>query len=225
MSALGSGKSLVEASAGNFGRYLFENCKLGSSVSLTTGSNAGQGGVQAHLINCDSGDTNYRYAKHCYQGDITSETTIVKSSGASDGTTSLARKMVSSANSKFFSPLESDPIVTWNETTGSSITATVEIVNDGSTLTDAEIWLEVEYLGTSGFPLSLFAHDRSSDILATAANQTSSSVTWTTTGLGSPVKQKLTVTFTPQEKGVVKARVMLAKASQTVYFDPVVSLA
>jgi hypothetical protein len=153
-------------------------------------------------------------------GDVYSESTIVRTGGASDGTTPISRKMTSSANAKFFAPLESDDVFAWNETTGSSVTVTAETMTDNVTLTDAEAWVEVEYLGTSGFPLGSGASDRAADILATPANQTTSSEAWTTTGLTTPVKQKLSVTFTPQEKGLIRARVMLAKASTTLYFCP-----
>lgn len=224
LSALGSGKTLVNMVGVSPGRFLFENCKLGSSVTITTGAIAGQGGVGVRLVNCASDDTNYRYYAQAYQGEIFHEATIVRTGGASDGTTPISRKMVTTANSRFESPLESDPMVFWNETVGSSVTATVEVVTDNVTLTDAEAWVEVEYLGTSGFPLSLFAHDRATNILSTPVNQTSSSVTWTTTGLGTPVKQKLSVSFTPQEKGPVKVKVMLAKASTTMYFCPLVDV-
>jgi hypothetical protein len=220
LSALGSGKNLFSVAGAAPHRVWITNCKLGSSVSATTGSIPGQGGTQLRLINSDSGDTNYRFQKSNYQGDIYSETTIVRSSGASDGTTPLSYKMVSSANSKFYSPLESEPIYYWNETTGSSVTVTVEVVTDNVTLKDSEAWVEVEYLGTSGFPLSSVASDRATDVLASGANQTSSSESWTTTGLGTPVKQKLAVSFTPQEKGLLAIRVMLAKASTTMYYDP-----
>lgn len=221
LSALGSGNNLVDVGgASASGKIIFENCKLGASVALTTGSVAGQGGVEVEVINCDSADTNYRYCKKVYQGEITHETTIVRTGGASDGTTAISRKMVSSANSKFYSPLVLDSVVLWNEDTGVAKTVTVEIVTDNVTLTDAECWVEVEYLGTAGFPVSSFASDRAADILATPANQASSTESWTTTGLATPVKQKLSVSFTPQEKGPVRVRVMLAKASTTVYVDP-----
>jgi hypothetical protein len=219
LSAMGSGTSLVDAANGNHQDYIFENCKLGSSVAVTTGSVAGQGGVTVELVNCDSADTNYRYCKKVYQGEITHETTIVRTGGASDGTTPISRKMVSSANSKFYSPLVLEVDQFWNEST-SELTVTVEVVTDNVTLTDAEAWLEVEYLGTSGFPISTFISDRASNILSTPANQTTSTETWTTTGLATPVKQKFSVTFTPAEKGVIKARVMLAKASTTMYVCP-----
>lgn len=223
-SDFGSGNNLVQVGV-DFNRYDFENCKLGSSVSVATGTFAGQGGTKIRVVNCDSADTSYRYHKQDYQGTITQETTIVRTGGASDGTTPVSRKMESTANAHIFAPLESDPVVFWNETVGSSVTVTVETVTDNVTLTDKEAWVEVEYLGTSGFPLALFADDRASNNnahLGSGTNQTTSSETWTTTGLTTPVKQKLSVTFTPQEKGLIRARVMLAKASTTMYFDPLI---
>jgi hypothetical protein len=227
LSPLAAGKSLV--SVAGAGRHLidFENCKLGSAVALTTGTIPGQGGAVVRLVNCDSADTQNRYQKTVYQGSIFSDTGCVRTGGATDGTTAVARKMVSSAATQFYSPLETDPIRIWNETVGSEITVECHVVTDNVTLTDAECWLEVEYQGTSGFPQSLFASDRSANILATPAAQTASTATWSGTvydALGTPVKQKLSVSFTPQEKGWVTCRVLVAKASTTVYVCPKVEL-
>jgi hypothetical protein len=93
------------------------------------------------------------------------------------------------------------------------------------TLTDAECWIEVQYLGTSGVPLGSFTSDAKADPLTAAANQTSSSETWTTTGLTTPIKQKLSVTFTPQEKGYIHAVIHLAKASISIYVVPKLTVA
>lgn len=225
LSSLGSGKTIVSVTSAATTYYLFQDCKLGSSVTLVGGTHSGQGGTVVEFANCDSGDTNYKYSKACYQGDITQETTIVRSSGASDGTTSLSFKMVSSANTKFYAPLESQPIVVWNETTGSSLTATIEVITDNVTLKDDECWLEVDYSNDASTPLYTMGSDRATNILTTGANQTTSSATWTTTGLTTPTTQKLQVTFTPQNKGLIKARVMLAKASTTMYFCPKLEVA
>lgn len=226
LSALGSGKNLVNVGVVQYGTWRFIDCKLGASVTPVTGTIPGQGSPDVTLINCDSADTNYRYHRQTYQGTITQETTIVKAGGASDGTTPVSVKMVSTANSKIFAPLQSEWIEVWNEATGSSKTLTVNVITDNVTLTDAEAWVEVEYLGTSGFPQGNFAHDRVADVLATAANQTTDSVSsWTTTGLGTPVKQNLAVSFTPQKKGLIRARVVLARASTTMYYDPLVTIA
>jgi len=220
LSGLGSGKNLVNVAQGS-GAFDFNNCKLGSSVSITTGT-AILPGVFVTVVNCDSADTNYRYYYTDYFGTITHESTIVRTGGASDGTTPISRKLVTSANSKFYGPLVSDPIDVWLDSPG-ALTGTIEIVTDNVTLTDAEAWVEVEYLGTSGFPLGSFAHDRASTILTTPANQTTSTETWTTTGLATPVKQALAVSFTTAEKGWARFRVHLAKASTTMYFDPEVN--
>lgn len=221
LSNLGSGKTIFGIGDNACHRYTAVDCKLGSSVAIAGGTPPGPGGCEVRAVNCDSADTNYRYYYQDYNGTITQETTIVRSGGASDGTTTFSRKMVTTANSKFYSPLKSDWISFWNETTGSGVTITIPVITDGVTLKDNEAWVEVEYLGTSGFPLGVFASDAAADVLNAGTNQTTDSgSTWTTTGLSSPVKQSLAVTFTPQEKGLVRARVCLAKASTTMYFDP-----
>ena len=223
-SALGSGKSLVLASRGSCSSFRFRNCKLGSSVSLTSGTIPGPGGCEVGVVNCDSADTNYRYWYQDYAGTVEHETTIVRNGGATDGTTSISREMVSTANCSKFYPLVLGDIIAHNNTTGSSVTITMHIVTDNVTLTDQEIWLEVEYLGTSGFPLASFADDRDSitDLLlgGSASNQATSTEAWTTTGIGTPVYQKLEVSVTPQKKGPIRCRVMLGKASTTVWVCP-----
>ena len=216
--------NLLDWSAEAPGLFTIRNTKLPANINVVTGTNPGPGGIRVKMHNCDSGDTNYRFAEHSYEGSVVNETTIVRTSGASDGTTPISWKMVSSANSKFWYPLVSPEIAIWNDTVGSAKTATIEIVNDGTTFQDDEIWLEVEYLGTSGFPKGTKLSDRMTNILATPANQAASTVAWTTTGLTTPVKQKLSVTFTPQEKGYIQARVMLAELSKTVYIDPLITI-
>lgn len=221
LSALGSGKTIATISAGSCGKFTLVDCKLGSSVAITTGAIAGQGGIEVDVVNSDSADTHYRYHRQRYQGTESQETTVVRTSGASDGETSLARKIVTTANARLISPFESAPIDYWNTVTGSAITIAVPVVTDGVTLTDAEAWVEVEYLGTSGVPQGNYTHDRITDpIFGTPANQdTDSSSTWGGS-LGSPVKQTLSVSITPQEAGLIRARVMIAKASTTLYYDP-----
>lgn len=207
-------------------RITFRNCRLPASWSgQLVSSKTQRGNWRVAMYNCDSADTNYRLWIESYPGTILSETTVVRTGGASDGTTGLSWKMVTASTANMLhSPLISDEIVQWNETTGSAITVTAEVVTDNVTLTDAEAWIEVAYLGTSGVPLATTVSDRVADVLGSAASQSSSSETWTTTGLTTPVKQKLSVTFTPAEKGFVHAVVKLAKASTTAYVCPKLTL-
>jgi len=122
-------------------------------------------------------------------------------------------------------PYRTLPITLWNDTT-SSQTATIEIVTDNVTLSDVECWLELEYLGTSGETLGVWANDRDADwpLETTGTAQTTSSAAWTTTGLTTPVKQKLAVTFTAALKGLIRAYVVIAKPSTTVYYNPKIDL-
>lgn len=232
-SNLSSTVSFVDvASNQSSGVFKLVNCKLPSSWSgsLTSGAPT-SGTIRVEMWNCDAADTNYRLWIEDYAGSIKHETTIVRTGGASDGTTTHSWKMATSSSAEYpLHILRSPEVVRWNDTTGSSITVTVEIVHDSqgsgtsSAFTDKEIWLEVQYLGTSGFPLSLFVDDAAADVLASAADQTSSSETWTTTGLSTPVKQKLSVSFTPQEKGYIHAVVCMAGASDTCYVDPLLTV-
>jgi hypothetical protein len=229
LSALVAGSSIISmAGVAQFDQVVFSNCKLASGVSLTTGASPGQFAYIVNFINCDSANTNYRYFKQSYQGTIQQETTVVRTGGATDGTTPVSRKMTSSANSQFFSPLESDPVTFWNETVG-PITVTIPIVVDAggnpalkaNGLTNADVWIEVEYPGTSGFPLGVFDTDsRAANLLTVPTPQPLDvSSTWAN-ALAAPVQQSLTSTFTPTGKGPVRVKVMLARPSTTVYFDP-----
>lgn len=217
---IGSASPLVKAGLGTplYGR--FQNCRLpaGWSGSLTTGSLVS--GERYSLYNCDSSSANYRLWIEDYAGSIRDETSIVRTGGATDGTTPIAWRMASSANTKNIgSVLETDDIAVWNDSTGSSKTLSVEITHSSpSLLTDSEVWIEVRYLGSSAAPVSVPVTNRRSDILATPSNQPTSSVAWT--GSAQTYKQKLSVTFTPQMKGFIYARVVLARPSTTIFVCP-----
>lgn len=205
---------------------LFEACKLHASATKYSTTNLnGPGGRSVKFLRCDSGDTNYKLIRVDQRGTFQDETTIVRSGGASDGTTPFAWKMVTVANVSNLYPMHGEPIPIWIDSTGSAKTITIEVVTDNVTLTDAEAWIEVTYLGTSGNPLGARVSDRIAGFLATPANQSTSSVTWTTTGLGTPVKQKLEATFTPQEKGPAIVTVHLGRASTTLYYCPKATVA
>lgn len=224
LSGLASSAQLFPTSANGPFLATLRNCKLPAAATLA-GSGVTTPGYRCEAFNCDSGDTNYKVWIEDYAGSVKDETTIVKSSGASDGTTSLSWKMASSADAEYpFAILRSPEIQVWSDTTGAK-TATVEIAHFGAAaLKDDEIWLEVEYLGTSGVPLGSVANDCKADVLATAADQATSSAVWNGTGSPSPIMQKLEVSFTTAEKGIIVLRVCLAKASTTVYVDPLVAI-
>lgn len=220
LSPFGVSRNLFNVSLAAPHRIQVENCKLGSSVNLALGAVVGPGGTNLRVVNSDSAGTNYRYFRRDYTGSIFHGTNIYRVGGATDGTTPVCRSMISSANTKFFLPLTSDPIYLWNEVTGVEQSVVIEILSDGITLTDEDVWLEIEFLGSATHPRSSFASDRKLTILSTAVNKESSNATWVTTGISSPVTQRLRTNFTAAMAGFVSCVVCLARPSTTLYFCP-----
>lgn len=218
-SAMGSGKTIADADTGAMSSVLkFVDCKLNASVTKSDLPVA-PGNFEADYVRSGSAGTNYTIYSQRFHGSLVEETTIVRNFGASDGTTAISWKIVTTASCTYSLPFECPPVAIWNDTTGSAVTATVEGI--AATLpTDQEVWLEMEYLGDASSPQGSFVNDGKADLLATAANQTSSSETWG----GSTAAFKLAATFTPAQKGWVYCRVKIGKASSTVYIDPLVTL-
>jgi hypothetical protein len=166
---------------------------------------------------------NYNLYSQRIGGDLSEETTIVRTGGASDGATPLSWKVVTAgvAYCNFSFPFECPPIAIWNDIVGSAVSAAVEGVwGGGAVPNDDDVWLDVEYLGDASSPQGSIVNDGKADLLTAAAPQASSTATWG----GSTTKFKLAVTFTPQQKGWIYARVKCAKASTTFYIDPLVTL-
>ena len=216
LSALGSGKTIMGANGGK-NLTLLINCRLGASV--TVAATPAAPGNRVEVINCDSGATGYRNEIYDYSGTLTVETTIIRTAGASDGVQAVSWKIVTTANCSRVFPFRSFPIPLWNTATGGAKTATVEMVNDGTTLKDSEAALEVSYLGSSSYPLASMVTTAAADLLNAGANIATSTETWTTTGLSSPVKQKMAAAFTPNMVGQVRGTIVISKASQTLYAD------
>lgn len=217
-----SAKTLCPNLNGSPVNLYFKDCKLPASLTIVSATQTGGlGSGEATLVRCDSGATNYRNEKHNYAGDQTTETTIIRTGGASDGTTGVAFKVITTANSRWADPFTCIPISIWNDVAGSSVTATVcGIWGGGAVPNNDDIWIDVEYLGASGNPQGSFITSSKADILATGSGNPTDASTWG----GSTTKFKMAVTFTPQQKGQITAYVRCAKASNTFYIDPLVTL-
>lgn len=225
LSALGSGKT-IWGTPGNDGFWAqMVGCRLGASVTVSSAAGSPWNGT-VDVIDCDSGATNYRTERYGFQATLTTETTDVRSGGASDGTTPFARKVVTNGNANAVFPFECIDIIQWvGSGLGSSKTASIAIMSN-ATLTNADIWPEVYYFGNASYPLQSIASGGLADPLASASNWATDGVSsWTTTGVSGPIQQTLSVSFTPQLAGYVRIRIKVAKASQTLRYDPQASIA
>lgn len=216
----------AEVTSSQLNKILFSRCKLPSAAGFTptTGSWIDSSCGNAKFHHCSASNITYDFLESQYEGTVQDETTIVRDGGASDGTTPQSWKMISSANTvDNINPLISPPIQSWTESTTSK-TFTVEcIVNSATNLQNDEVWMEFEYPVDNTSGLGGFARDKCA-ILGTPADKPASTVTWNGTGgMANPNKFKCAVTVTPGKKGPITARICLAKASTTIYVDPLIT--
>ena len=156
LSAAGSGKTLFSPTSGDFLNATLIDCKLGSSVTVCATPGAGYYGG-ADVLRSDSSGTNYQQQRYRFQGTLLPETTIVRATGAQVAGTGVSWNIVTTANSKWVFPFEAPIMAVQNSTVGSGITATVYGIWKGAAIPNNDnIWIEVEYLGSSSSPLGSF---------------------------------------------------------------------
>lgn len=211
--------NLVDVGGPQRGALLATQCKLRSGFTVATGTFDGPSSYEVILTDCDSGDVHYSYIEECWEGTITTSNAIYADAG--NGTDSFSLLMTGNANTSFIHPLVSPEIAQFNDTL-SAMTTTVEVTNDGTTFTDAQLWQETLAKITAGSPLGTWnSGDRVADILTSGSNQATSTASWTGTGgFSAEVKQKLvSSSFTPAEVGPLVTVVKLA-ANDSVYVSP-----
>jgi hypothetical protein len=211
-----SAKTIMITNGTSMGTLLLDRCKLPASITAMGSQNLGVSGPILDMVRCSNGSGQHITERHYFAGDLTTETTIVRSGGASDGVQSVAWKVITTANSSFHQPFVCPPITLWNAST-SSITITVYgIWGSGSVPKTDEIWMDVVYPGSASDPQGSFSIGAKADVLATGGNQSSDSSTWG----GSTTAFKMTATFTPAQVGPLTIWVKCAKTATTFYIDP-----
>ena len=195
-------------------------CKMKSGFVLINTPTGNQN--RCFLQDCFSGDEHYHFQFSDGLGTLQVDTGIYCNDAITD--TPLSWKVVSTSNASLITPFVTPWISVYHSGT-SAITPYLEIVRSGSStaFTDAEVWAEWSYKGTSGSTQATMADDRCA-LLGTPSNQTSSSKTasnWTgenaTSWFG---KIGPGSSLTPAESGDLAFRICVGIPSETVYVDP-----
>jgi hypothetical protein len=222
LSAMGS--NVIAAANNTAGLGLFNRCKLGASSGLAQTPTVE--GRLIDFIQCDSGATNYTQSRIAYPGRQDVETTIVRTGGASDGTTPISWKIATNANSTWgIRAYESIPLVIWNDVTGAHTVTIFGTTTGGGVPNNDDIWVEVEYLGDASTPQASVATSTKANILvaSTTTNNSSDGSTWGGAGAGNGFKM-VVPSFTVNQKGYISVLVRVAKVSSTYYVDPKILL-
>ncbi len=210
-------------------RLSFRNMRLPASWSGALNSGTVTNNSYFEMDAADNAGNVYIDQCKTFGGLLTQETSIYRTGGASNGTTSMSWKLVTITNTTLFpaNSLITPQIVKWFPITGfavaSPVTVTLHFIHDNATaLNDDEIWSEATYYASSGSPIGTLITNAKSSVLASANAQPSdSSASWIGTGgFSNPNKQKLTLTFTPNLAGIINIVVKMAKSNKTLYLDP-----
>lgn len=209
--------NIFNVSSGAGRTYLYD-CKLASGVTLPSGA-LSQGQTYFSADNCDdtANNRNYRFLRATPQGGTTQNVQIVRTNGATDGTTPIAWQATSGGGASVNSPLQLPTIVKRYNTTGSPLTFTLPyILNAASGLTNAQIWTGLEVLTASTSPISSVTTNRVANLLN---NTAASTVTTDTSCWDSavPQRQNSTAYTTGQVIGVSSntCRIFFALGSGT----------
>jgi hypothetical protein len=199
-------------------KLLLDGCKIAPAVARYAATQTGMSEVE--LVRCFDG-TNVVNEKHAAAGAVTFDRSVTMVGGANDGSL-YSLKMVSTVKCDIEGmALEAFWLDVDNTVVGSPKTATVEIISS-TTLTSYDIRLALQYMGTVGSSIVTTGNSLA-NLMAPAVNLPTSGVTWNNPP-GTPIKQMLQVTFTPQVAGRVRGLVRLGKPSATVWINPQVTI-
>lgn len=214
----------AHSSANAASNVTYLGCKLPSGVPLYGTSSNFCGGV----VSIGADLTNeYLVEAHSPCANMVTETTIVRSSGANDGTRGFSRKITMAASGTsgpaIQNPFRAPPIAIWNDTTGSTVNVTVHGTWGTTGLpNNDDIWMEVAYFGDASSPKASVVSSFPANILTTHAAYSASGATWGGSAAGTPFK--MAVAITPQKKGYIYVTVKSVKPSTTFYVDPLAVL-
>lgn len=204
------------------------NCKFPAAWSAYTGTILP--GTEIRIDNCSSGSDNYTNEFHVAEGSVFVDTgKYATTNPASDGTTSYSWRMVSAAACSKWTPLKSDWIHVWVDSTATAITPAMELLvgaDGAAALNDDDVWIEVDAMTTASTPLATRVTDAAATILTTGTAQAAGTTAWTGDGYVTERTHKIALgsSITPSQKGYIRCRAVLAKPSTTIYVNPRVAL-
>lgn len=206
-------------------RIQMVNCRTPASFTLA-GTPSAPGSGPFDFIVTDStavNTSNFIQTRYMYQGTLTADNTVYN--GATDGVNPISWKVVSTANANPQSPFECFEIVQW-AAAGTYASSTIVATSATGSLTNSDIWVDVEYLGNASYPLSSLVTSGNSNQLPQGSSPTSlaTGATWATGGAGTNYTLAIP-SFTTGLAGYVRLKVRVGKPSLTIYIDPKATIA
>lgn len=216
----------------NNGQTRIIGCKTDSGGE---GLGVTQGGFPAlafeHQVGPDpgsplgTGDSAQDFISYIWNGDVLTETTVIRTGGANDGASgafSWAATPHSGQSIERFSPFILPELEGWVKGDGTAKTVTVYITNDNSIVfADDDVGIEVFYPSEDGNIKGGFKETRMPILNTPSAIASDAASTWGGSGTEDDDAQKITISISPNFSGPVRVRVNYWKAgTDTLFIDP-----
>jgi len=207
--------------------YVLKNCYMDTSISTLIGGTGVSAAIDIICIGNDDGQglpTNYKYDRTTRGGRMTTDTTFVRTGGASMDSNGYSWKIVTPAAATPPRLFETIPITVYNDIAIDGATS-LEIAVEGcwasgTRPTNAEVYMEASGMDSAGSIETVYS--------TTPIAKKETPFTWptsTATWSGSPgSKFKMTINIFPVMAGPITVVVKVPKNSTTVYIDPKVVL-
>ncbi len=226
-----SGGIIISNSGFYDSNIVFQNCKLSRIPALTNDFPSISLGGHLTFINCDSGSRINTVNYITSFGTVSSTGSIYYKSGSYFDGSGISWKVLPNSKSNKLLPCYTPWMNTWNDITGSYLTASVKFIVDEIEPTDDVIWAEFEYPNESNSTRHTMVSTRNTDLaidVMTGNTYTvESSDNWITGPISIPSPYSIKSYILPMQKGLVRARVgMLSVAGSNggVWIDPMVHL-
>src|SRR4029077_2875269 len=133
------------------------------------------------VVNCDSGNTNYRNELYDYGGELHTSTSVVRTGGASQGP-AYSWKGATNANVRWYAPFKLMALSIWNAAIGAAKNVTIEGIADTRDFfqlpLNDEIWFDVEVLENTSFPQGTYRSGTKAVPFATGSALSASTAAW-----------------------------------------------
>jgi hypothetical protein len=161
--------------------HTFKDCKLPAGTPFTLANALRPNSNSVWVVNCDSGNTNYRNELYDYGGELHTSTSVVRTGGASQGT-AYSWKVTTNANVRWYAPFKLMALSIWNSTTGAAKNVTVEGIADPRDFSalpnNDDIWIDVEALENASLPQGTYHVGTKTTPLGTNSALTASTAAW-----------------------------------------------
>lgn len=156
--------------------FCIKDCSLRSGLLLATNPANGSGVIDG--MRNDSAGTNYQIEHHTGTGDCVTNTSIVRTGGASDGATPVSHFATTIATLNIV-PFDSIPLNIWNTVLSTNRNVTLYgLANTPAMPTNAQFWFDVAYQGSASAALATVATGNPNGLGTTPSALTADTSAW-----------------------------------------------